>query len=232
MSCRLSDFGVRIGKACIRCRVEPVSLLPASCVSSPSLPAARRTAARTVTRAQSLGWPSLGPWLTQQHAHRSQVDDMAISALFTQVWDPTNMDYNPTRWPQSPPIVMRCAPWASNGPNHLGLCALQLDTNGDGQVRVASARCRHSGYWRWRQCSHSALLSAAAAPLLYLGLSCGIHGGPADCCSRVGWPASIVLAAATCGRHSHTLATRPQQWCSGRLSSAVPDLGGGRRALM
>ena len=38
---------------------------------------------------------------------------------------PTNMDYDPTRWPQSPRIVMRCAPRASNGPDHLGLCALQ-----------------------------------------------------------------------------------------------------------
>ena len=41
---------------------------------------------------------------------------------------PTNVDYNPTRRPLSPRIVMRCAPRASNGPNypnHLGLCALQ-----------------------------------------------------------------------------------------------------------
>ena len=40
------------------------------------------------------------------------------------------MDYNPTRWPQSPRIVMRCAPRASNGPNHLGLCALQVRADG------------------------------------------------------------------------------------------------------
>ena len=38
---------------------------------------------------------------------------------------PHTMDYDPTRWPQSPRIVMRCAPRASNGPNRLGLCALQ-----------------------------------------------------------------------------------------------------------
>ena len=31
------------------------------------------------------------------------------------------MDCNPTRWPESPRIVMRCAPRASNGPNHLGI---------------------------------------------------------------------------------------------------------------
>ena len=36
---------------------------------------------------------------------------------------PHNMDYPRTRWPKSPRIVMRCAPRASNGPNHLGLCA-------------------------------------------------------------------------------------------------------------
>ena len=38
---------------------------------------------------------------------------------------PHNMVYNPTRWPSSPRIVMRCTPRASNGPRHLGLCALQ-----------------------------------------------------------------------------------------------------------
>ena len=30
------------------------------------------------------------------------------------------MDCSPTRWPESPRIVLRCAPRASNGPNHLG----------------------------------------------------------------------------------------------------------------
>ena len=39
-------------------------------------------------------------------------------------------DVDPTRWPQSPRIVMRCAPRASNGPNHLGLCALQVRADG------------------------------------------------------------------------------------------------------
>ena len=38
---------------------------------------------------------------------------------------PHSMDYNPTRWPESPRVVMRCAHRASNGPNYLGLCALQ-----------------------------------------------------------------------------------------------------------
>ena len=33
---------------------------------------------------------------------------------------PTNMDYNPTRWPESPRIVMRCATRASNGRDHPG----------------------------------------------------------------------------------------------------------------
>ena len=32
-----------------------------------------------------------------------------------------SMDYNPTRWPESPRIVMRCATRPSNGLNHLGL---------------------------------------------------------------------------------------------------------------
>ena len=41
------------------------------------------------------------------------------------VRDPTNMDYPPTRWPRSPRFVVQCAPRASNGPNHLGLCALR-----------------------------------------------------------------------------------------------------------
>ena len=36
------------------------------------------------------------------------------------------VDHSPTRWPWSHRIVMRCAPRASNGPNHLGLCALQV----------------------------------------------------------------------------------------------------------
>ena len=38
---------------------------------------------------------------------------------------PHNMDYSPTRWPESPRIVMQCAPRASNGPNHLGNPAFQ-----------------------------------------------------------------------------------------------------------
>ena len=40
------------------------------------------------------------------------------------------MDYNPTRWPLSPRIVMQCTPRASNGPNHLGLRALQSALSG------------------------------------------------------------------------------------------------------
>ena len=31
-------------------------------------------------------------------------------------------DCPPKRRPESPRIVVQCAPWASNGPNHLGLC--------------------------------------------------------------------------------------------------------------
>ena len=40
---------------------------------------------------------------------------------FFQVRAPHSMDYSPTRWPESPRVVMRCAPRAPNVPNHLGL---------------------------------------------------------------------------------------------------------------
>ena len=42
-----------------------------------------------------------------------------------QVRDPRHIDCPPTRWPQSPRVVMRCNPRASTGPNHLGFCGLQ-----------------------------------------------------------------------------------------------------------
>ena len=46
----------------------------------------------------------------------------AIDLDGSEVRDPHDpMDCNPTRWPLSPRIVMRCAPRASNGPDHLGL---------------------------------------------------------------------------------------------------------------
>ena len=35
------------------------------------------------------------------------------------------MDYDPTRWPWSPRIMLRCTPLVSNGPKHIGLCALR-----------------------------------------------------------------------------------------------------------
>ena len=35
---------------------------------------------------------------------------------------PHNMDYNPTRWHESPRIVMRSSTRASHGTNHLGMC--------------------------------------------------------------------------------------------------------------
>ena len=47
------------------------------------------------------------------------------------------MDCKPTRWLKSPRIVMRCAPRASNGPDHLVLCALQ-ETAARLRVRRAS----------------------------------------------------------------------------------------------
>ena len=50
-----------------------------------------------------------------------------------------NVDCNPTRWPESPRIVMRCAPRASNGPNHLGLSALQVQVGLGTEVPMAGA---------------------------------------------------------------------------------------------
>ena len=67
-------------------------------------------------------------------AQSKQIEGIAASlqsvegyrqSLVEQVRGPHSMDYSPTRWPQSPRIVMRCAARASNGPNHVGLCALQ-----------------------------------------------------------------------------------------------------------
>ena len=45
-----------------------------------------------------------------------------------EVRAPHDTDYDPTRWPYSPRIVMRRAPRASAGPDHLGLRALQATT--------------------------------------------------------------------------------------------------------
>ena len=58
-------------------------------------------------------------------------DRVCIISLvpFADDWSP-HMDYVPTRWPYSPRIVLRCTPRASNGPNHLGLCAVQRDRGG------------------------------------------------------------------------------------------------------
>ena len=39
-----------------------------------------------------------------------------------------NMDYIPTRWPQSPRTAVQRAPGASTGPDHLGLCAVWTQT--------------------------------------------------------------------------------------------------------
>ena len=48
--------------------------------------------------------------------------DLAQQALkLHSVRRATNVDYSPTRWPESPRVVMRCAHRASNGPDHLGL---------------------------------------------------------------------------------------------------------------
>ena len=46
-------------------------------------------------------------------------------AALNVVRDPHSTDCPPTRWPESPRIVVTSDPWTSNGPDHLGLCALQ-----------------------------------------------------------------------------------------------------------
>ena len=51
---------------------------------------------------------------------------------------PHNMDYPPKIWPGSPRITVKCALWASNGSNHLGLCALQV-TGGFGGLGLIVA---------------------------------------------------------------------------------------------
>ena len=81
---------------------------------------------------------------------------------------PHTMDYDPTRWPQSPRIVMRCAPRASNGPNRLGLCALQArppaTPTGTGSRRFTrnSGRTR-AGCPRPQCVSHPAFRCVSAA---------------------------------------------------------------------
>ena len=45
--------------------------------------------------------------------------------MLRQVRDPHNMDYTPKPWPESPRTAAQRAPWASNGPDHFGLCALR-----------------------------------------------------------------------------------------------------------
>ena len=51
--------------------------------------------------------------ITTKHSHNQQ------QSSGRSVRDPHNMDYTPTRWPESPRIVTRCAPRAPNGPDHL-----------------------------------------------------------------------------------------------------------------
>ena len=58
---------------------------------------------------------------------------------------PTNMDYPPPRWPGSPRIVMRCAPRASNGPDHLGLRAPSRSGPAGITRSTAAAPSRSSG---------------------------------------------------------------------------------------
>ena len=49
----------------------------------------------------------------------------AAGSLESAVRGPRHMDCPPTRWPESPRIVMQCAPCAPNGPNRLGFCVFQ-----------------------------------------------------------------------------------------------------------
>ena len=57
----------------------------------------------------------------------------------------TNVKYNPTRWPQSPRIVVRCAARESNGLNHLGLSSPSglLEDCGVAALAVPALSARH-----------------------------------------------------------------------------------------
>ena len=65
------------------------------------------------------------------------VEDESAGAV-TLVRAPHSMDYSPTRWPQSPRIAMRCAPIASNGPDHLGL---RCDALPEHQMALITSDC-------------------------------------------------------------------------------------------
>ena len=67
------------------------------------------------------------------------------------------MDRNPTRWPKSPRIAMRCAPRAANGSKHLGLCALQAWT--------AARPCAPSGCKQAGSANRPPLRSCRCVPL-------------------------------------------------------------------
>ena len=68
-----------------------------------------------------------------------------------QVRAPTTWEYPPTRLPESPRIVVQCAPRASNGPNHLGLCALQDRLNSKQKERVMLEKTKASNQARLDQ---------------------------------------------------------------------------------
>ena len=95
----------------------------------------------------------LHPLFTPAESHADGVYGMigagAGAANFpcTRCGTPQYRLYNPTRWPQSPRVVMRCAPRESNGPNHLGLCALQerVGRLGRSQPRRLDLRRRERG---------------------------------------------------------------------------------------
>ena len=92
----------------------------------PSLPADGATSLTGIALSIRQGEENLSLLLKQMEV--GAMETSLESKLHHQVRDPIDVDYNPTRWPQSPRVVMRCAPRASNGPNRLGLFALQMAT--------------------------------------------------------------------------------------------------------
>ena len=84
--------------------------------------------------ADQQGWPGYttdintqSPYFGAAAANHAETTEAMIDLHGAQ--HPRNIDYSPTRWPQSPWIVMQCAPSAPNAPNHLGFCALQTSSS-------------------------------------------------------------------------------------------------------
>ena len=100
--------------------------------------------------------PLLAGYLQAYHSFFTGMVAVAqISAYLSRHWikqqlamcegaGPHNMDCPPKRWAGSPRITVQCAPRASNGPNHLGLCALQAAMQTTARSSSPRRECCHS----------------------------------------------------------------------------------------